>query len=191
MYVTGRRQWAPPPALSAVSPGGALVSRLVNGAENPRRLCRGQCGAGAPAHAASGHSPRSEWAAVPARTQRRRRRPALPGLSRSAFQSVWPAECAALLSEAGDPAQRGLLSPQAPSAKKAIVRAARPAGGACSSAHAPAEGGPRARPLGSAGTPGSACHGVARPAAAGSGQDECPLLSAELFYLHFLNSLSR
>jgi hypothetical protein len=28
-------------------------------------------------------------------------------------------------------------------------------------------------------------------AAAGSGQDECLLLSAELFYLHFLNSLSR
>lgn len=138
-----RPPWAPPPASSAVTPGRASVSRPANGAEKPRRPSPGRSGAGAPAPAASGRSPRAEWAAVPARAPDAGGRRALPGPSRSALQSVWPAECAALLCEAGDPAQRGLLSPQAPSAKTAIVRAARPAGGAWSSAHAPAKGGPR------------------------------------------------
>lgn len=82
------------------------------------------------------------------------------------------------------PTQRGPLSPTDPSAR---------------SGHCPAPGGrctlqcPRRgafSPRGS-GHPAQ-CEAVFHvPAAAGPGPHECPLLSAELFYLHFLNSLSR
>lgn len=94
-------------------------------------------------------------------------------------------ECLALTapprSEAA-PTQRGPLSPAGPSAQSGHCP-----GGRCTlqcprrSAFSPRSSGHPAQ-----------CDAVFHVlAAAGSGPDECPLLSAELFYLHFLNSLSR
>lgn len=113
----------------------------------------------------------------------------------SLSKSVWAAECTSLHSELASPHKGGSCPPVAPSMKKShCPQQGRPAGGARSTAHRRAQQkGPHSGL--SARISRRSRLNVPRyfmsRAAAGPWRDECPLLSTELFYLHFLNSLSR
>lgn len=161
----------------------ALAYWLMNGAEKPRWPRWEQCGKGVLRRRPRPFS-EAEWAAVPAEspgTQSAGQQAAVtPGLSVSG-----PPEWAAALRHRS-PHKGGSCPAQALLQEKPLSRAAARRRDMLQCPR----GGIQACPLASADTHHSVCCCISCRGR-WFWRHECPPLSAELFYLHFLNSLSR